>query len=204
MLLIFISGSCGLCLYHRLLWPIIYHCSRGLKHFNSSHKPAGFFHYAFSWNFNYLLCFFFFLSLFCSFLFLFLIPRWKHAWPTARKWKLLLIRQNQIIYGARVSWNRNLELCQTSVESGRFGAVIWRAVPCANEGKRVSFAQNTRRGLTSAISSHFRDFRTFSVHLLELAKSSHHRLLLTQPEHVLVEKKSGARASFLLLLLFGK
>lgn len=70
MLLIFISGSCGLCLYHRLLWPIIYHCSRGLKHFNSSHKPAGFFHYAFSWNFNYLLCFVFF-SLLVLLLFIF-------------------------------------------------------------------------------------------------------------------------------------
>lgn len=82
--------------------------------------------------------------------------------------------------------------------------MIWRAATCTNEGKRVSFSQGTRRGLTSAISSHFRDFRTFSVHLLELAKSSHHRLLLTRPEHVLVEKKSGARALFLLLLLFGK
>lgn len=85
-----------------------------------------------------------------------------------------------------------------------FGAVIWRAAPCTNEGKRVSVSQDTRRGLTSAISSHFRDFRTFSVHLPGLAKSSHHRLLLTRPEHVLVEKKSGARASLLLLLLFGK
>lgn len=104
---------------------------------------------------------FFFLSLFCSFLFLFLIPRWKHAWPTARKWKLLLIRQNQIICGARVSWNRNLELCQTSVESGRFGAVIWRAVPCANEGKRVSFAQNTRRGLNERYFQPFPGFPHF-------------------------------------------
>lgn len=43
MLLIFISGSCGLCLYYRLLWPIIYLCSRLLYHYNSSHKPAGFF-----------------------------------------------------------------------------------------------------------------------------------------------------------------
>lgn len=45
---------------------------------------------------------------------LFLIPRRKHAWRAARKWKLLLIRRNQILYGGRVSWNRNLELCQTS------------------------------------------------------------------------------------------
>lgn len=91
------------------------------------------------------------------------------------------------------------------VESGRFGAVIGRAVPCTNEGKCVLFSQDTRRGLTSTISSHLREFRTFSVHLLKLAKSGHHRLLLTRPEHVLVEKKSGARASFiLLLLLFGK
>lgn len=77
------------------------------------------------------------------------------------------------------------------VESGFSGAVIWRAAPCTNEGKRVSFSQDTRRGLTSAISSHFWDFRTFSVHLLGLAKSSHHRLLLPRPEHVLVEKKVG-------------
>lgn len=197
-----ISGSCGLRLYHRLLWPIIYHCSKGLKHFNFSYKPAWSFHFAFSWNFNYCLChFFFFLVLLLFFVCLFLIPRWKHAWRTARKWKLLLIRENQTLYSVRVSLNRNLELCQTS---GWKRMLRRRDLESTNEGKRVSFSQGTRRGLTSAISSHFRDFRTFSVHLLELAKSSHHRLLLMRPEHVLVEKKSGTRALFLLLLLFGK
>lgn len=44
MLLIIISGFCGLCLYYWLLWPILCLCSKLLDHFNSSHKPAGFFY----------------------------------------------------------------------------------------------------------------------------------------------------------------
>lgn len=53
-----------------------------------------FFHYAVSWKFNHLLscfhpCFFF-------------IPGCNHTWRDAWKQKLLLIRQNWILYGARV------------------------------------------------------------------------------------------------------
>lgn len=83
--------------------------------------------------------------------------------------------------------------------------MIWRAAPCTNEGKRVSFSQDTRRGLTSAISSHFWDFRTFFSPFAGTSQEQPSQASASAARTCSCREESGARALFLLLLLlFGK
>lgn len=55
------------------------------------------------------------------------------------------------------------------VESGRFGAVIWRAVPCTNEGKHVSLAKGYQKGFNER---YFRPFPGFPYFFSPFAGTS--------------------------------